>query len=231
MNLKVEQARAELDEAESSLQIAKIQLEKAVSLLSSFKIVAPFDGLVTQRGYHVGAYVQPPGLGNNKPLLTIARTDKMRVVTNVPDRDVPFVDVGDPAEVRLDALPGQVFRGKVARFAGVLDPASRTMRTEFEIMNPVQKLHAGMYGIVKIALDTEHAMRIATTAVMTDLPDPTCYRIIDGRTVKTVVRLGVHHGERVEVLDGLKEGDLVVVDPLKEEVQEGQMVEPEVLNR
>ena len=86
------------------------------------RIVSPYDGVVTFRGFHPGAFIRSPDAGTNVPSSRCARTDKMRVVTYVPDRDVPDLDRGDPAEIRLDALPGQTFRGKVARFAETEDP-------------------------------------------------------------------------------------------------------------
>ena len=96
--------------------------------------------------------VRPRG-GGEKPILTVARTDKVRVVTYVPDRDVPYTDVGDKAKLTLDALPGEVFEGTVTRFAETEDPQSRTMRTEVDLPNPKDRLREGMYGNLTIILD------------------------------------------------------------------------------
>ncbi len=74
----------------------------------------------------------------------------MRVVTYVPDRDVPLTDLGDNAMITLDALPGRQFAGKVARFSHSEEPESRTMRTEIDLENPDDLLREGMYGIARI---------------------------------------------------------------------------------
>jgi multidrug efflux pump subunit AcrA (membrane-fusion protein) len=83
-------------------------------------------------------------------LFPIQRTDRMRVVLSLPERDVPLVDPGDPAEVEIDALPGKKWSAKVARIAGSLDFRSRTMRVEIDLPNPTGQLLPGMYGRVTI---------------------------------------------------------------------------------
>ena len=83
----------------------------------------------------------------------MARTDLMRVIIYVPDRDTPLLDRGDPAVVRIDALGGEEFKGKVARFSEFELPTNRTMRTEVDLPNPTGRLRMGMYGPVSILLE------------------------------------------------------------------------------
>ena len=76
----------------------------------------------------------------------------VRVVVAVPGADAPRLRVGTEASIKLDALPGQVFKGKVARTAGALDPSKRTLRVEIDLPNPGGKVFPGMSGTVALAL-------------------------------------------------------------------------------
>src|SRR6185312_8957181 len=114
---KIEQAKADLEEAKATVDVDKASLDKAKVLVDYTKITSPYDGVITDRKFFRGAFIRSAADGNPIPLLTVARTDVVRVVTMVPDRDVPYVDVGDPAEVTLDALGSRVLKGKVSRYA------------------------------------------------------------------------------------------------------------------
>ena len=226
---RVDQARTDLMQTKSGARLVETNLNRAKIMANYTRVVSPYNGVVTFRGFHPGAFIRAPDAGTNIPVLTVARTDKMRVVTYIPDRDVPFLDRGDPAEIRLDALPGQTFRGKVARFAETEDPQSRTMRTEIDLENSGNKLREGMYGTVTIVLDERPGLAIPTTALARRSRDGSgsCVRIVDGRAVLTPIKLGYDDGERAEVLEGLKEGDTVALDPGADRLEPGQAVEVE----
>ena len=83
---------------------AKVNLDYA-------KIIAPFDGVVTHRSFHLGALIHSAAEGGQQPLLTVKRTDKMRVVVLVPDNDVVLTKLGETAVVSVDALGGRLFTG------------------------------------------------------------------------------------------------------------------------
>src|SRR5581483_8233299 len=105
---RVQQAEADVDEAAAEVKVAQAELEKAQVLVHFATITAPFDGVITQRSLFPGDYVKAADEGEtHTPLLTVQRTDRMRVIVQIPDRDVPYCDPGDPAVVELDALPGQ----------------------------------------------------------------------------------------------------------------------------
>ena len=141
---RVKKAEADLDEAKANVAVAEAKLGRANVLVGYTKITSPYDGVDHPAELlPAGPSSARPPRGATVPLLTVARTDKVRVVTQVPDRDVPFTDVGDPAEVTLDALGGEVFKGKVSRFAETEDPTSRTMHTEIDLPNPDNRLRAG----------------------------------------------------------------------------------------
>jgi RND family efflux transporter MFP subunit len=131
---------------------AEAALQKAKTLLALARVCAPFDGVVSRRGYFVGDYVASGGKGARLPLLTVERTDRVRVVVRVPDHDIPHVEVGGAAEVVLDALPGRRYSGRVARVGFAVDPRTRTMRAEIDLSNAHQQLRPGMAGTATLHL-------------------------------------------------------------------------------
>jgi RND family efflux transporter MFP subunit len=224
---RVEQTKADLLQARGGVRLAAIMREKAEIMAGYTRINSPYTGVITRRSFHPGDFVRAPDAGTNVPLLTVARTDKMRVVTRVPDRDVPYLDRGDPATITLDALPGRTFQGKVARFAESEDP-SRTMRTEIDLDNPGNQLREGMYCVVTIVLEAPQAtLTIPTSALVREGADGlvSCFRVVDGRAELVPIKVGRDDGNRVAVLEGLKEGDLVAVDPDADHLKPGQTVE------
>ena len=210
----VVKAKADLDEATSKVEVAEAKHEKLQVLVGYLKITSPYSGVITVRNVHPGYFVRSAAEGVEKPLLRVSRTDIMRVVTYVPDRDVPYVDVGDPAEVSLDALDS-TSEGKVSRFAEFEDPASRTMRTEIDLKNPDGKIKEGMYGTATIVLDkTRAALTIPTGCLAGESKNGKgkVFVVRDGKAKATEINVGADDGIRLEVLKGLTPDDLVIVN-------------------
>lgn len=213
---RVKKAEADLDEAKANVSVAAAKQARADAWLRYTKIRSPYDGLVTKRNFFRGAFIRSASEGGTIPLLTVARTDEVYVVTEVPDRDVPLTNVGDVAEITLDALGSKVFKGKVSRFAETEDPTSRTMHTEIDLPNPKNELRAGMYGIAKIFLDSAVKSSTLPESCLVgeskgDKAD--LYVIKDGKAKKTRVEVGSDDGIRVEILSGVTPQDDVIVNP------------------
>ena len=211
---KVEQARADLAEAKAAVSVAEARLATARVNVNYTQIVAPFDGVVTHRAFHPGAFVRSASEGGQASLLTVKRTDLMRVIVQVPDRDVVITSIGDPAEFAVDALGSQIFSGTVARMAESEDPTTRTMRVEIDLPNPKRLLREGMYGTATIVLEpVSHNLTVPPACVMehSGQTHGVVYLVRDGLVHRTPVELGADNGSLVEVLSGIKPGDSVVV--------------------
>jgi multidrug resistance efflux pump len=172
---KVEQARADQDYAKAEVAVATAQREKSAALLGYTVIRAPYTGVITRRSFHPGDFVRSADAGGDRvPVLSVERTDVMRVVVQVPDRDVPYVSAGDPAVVEIDALAGAVYRTtddrkvEVSRAAEAEDPHTRVMRTEIDLPNPDGRLRRGMYGRVTLTLSAgaASAVRVPSAALV-----------------------------------------------------------------
>jgi HlyD family secretion protein len=222
---RVAQARADLRYAEAEVETAKDKLEQSKVLLDYTVIRSPYTGVVTQRNFHPGDFIRSADAGYAKgervPVLAVERTDVMRVVIQVPERDVPFVDCGDPAVVEVDALPGVVFetRGsdkvEVSRLAASEDPQTRMMRTEVHVKNPDGKLRRGMFGRVtlKLQVGAPGAFRIPSAALFGKAGDGKgMVRLVRaGKAALVPVRIGADNGSDVEILSGVMAEDRVII--------------------
>jgi RND family efflux transporter MFP subunit len=208
----VDRSKADKYLAETTVDVSKANLDKMEELVKYLEIKSPYTGVVTVRNVHPGDFIRSAADGKEKPLLNVARTDKLRVVTYVPDRDVPYVDAGDPAEVALDALNASI-PGKVWRFADTEDPESRTMRTEILLENKDGKVRQGMFGQATIYLEnTKAALSVPADCLVGESKNGvgSVLLVRDGKAQKTEVKVGANDGIRVEILKGLTAGDLVI---------------------
>ena len=213
---KIDQAEADLEDAKAKVDVAEATVQKDRVFLEYTNIRSPYDGVITFRGFHPGDFINARDQGASIPLLNVDRTDKMRVVLQVPDSDVPYVNKGDQATVEIDALPGRKFPGKVARVANSEDPTTRTMRTEVDLMNDKGVLRDGMYGKVTVILEkASDAFSVPSSALIGDTENGkgTVYVVRGGKAYKAEVGLGADNGVDVEVVSGLKADDEVVVRP------------------
>lgn len=214
---RIQQAQADVSAAQAEVQVAQAELEKIQVQVSFATIHAPFDGVVTFRGMFPKDFVRAANEAGSTPLLTVQRTDKMRVVVMVPDRDVVYADVGDPAVLELDALPGKKFPVKISRIAESQDPQTRLMRVELDLKNPTGRIRNGMYCHATILLDkaTEKMSIPASCLVSKSENDGAgkVYVVRDGHARLVAVRIGEDNGLRVEILGGLKATDQVILQP------------------
>jgi RND family efflux transporter MFP subunit len=214
---KLQQAEADVVEAESQVKVAEAELEKTEVQIGYSTIYAPFDGVVTSRSLFPGDFVRSAGEGGTQlPLLTIQRTDRMRVIVQVPDRDVPYADVGDPAMVQIDAFPDRKYDAKVSRIAHSEDPQTRLMRVEIDLPNPTGEIREGMYGRVTILLDKSPDILSVPSACLVGKAEKgkaNVFVVEAGKAHCRKVQIGTNNGIRVELLAGLTESDEVILQP------------------
>jgi RND family efflux transporter MFP subunit len=227
---KARAALADLDVAENRIQVADAEVKKVEALIKMATIQVPFDGVLTRRWVDPGAMIKDPGA----PLLTVMQTNRVRVLVDVPQRDVPFLNTreqnpnedgnGDPVKVNIPSLaqvvPKGEFQGWVTRMSGLLDPMTRTMRTEIEVDNPNGYLRPGMYGTALLLLEEHHSVLTipASALVRRGEGKLEVYHVAEaqgepltGVLLRKEVELGLDNGEVVEILRGLTGNELVVL--------------------
>jgi RND family efflux transporter MFP subunit len=214
---KVSQADADIEEAEADVKVAQAEVGKTQEMLNYATIPARFDGVVTQRSQdaYEGVYIRAITSGGVTPLLTVQRTDLMRVVVQLPDRDVPYADVGDEATVELDSQPGKPFKATIARKADALDPQTRMMRVELDLPNTTGKVFHGMFGRVTIVLEKSvNVLALPESCIVnrTDTGKGQVFVVRAGKVYLKNVDIIGYEGSNVGV-SGLKATDDVVVRP------------------
>jgi len=213
---RVSQAKSDVVEARAFVRVAEARLARAKVLAGYTRVTSPFDGVVTRRTFHPGAFIRSAADGAPEPLLTVMRTDRMRVVIQVPDLDVPLLDVGDKVTVAVDALKGREIAGVVARLGKSEDPTTRTMRVEVDLPNVDGSLVEGMYGRATIELQsaTDHLTVPAACVIgHAERGKAAVYLVRDGRARRALVTVGNDDGTSVEILSGVGPNDEVILRP------------------
>jgi HlyD family secretion protein len=213
---KVREARADLVEAQAFARVVGSRLDRARVLADYTRIKAPFDGVVTRRNFHPGAFIRSAADGSSLPLLTVARTDLMRVVVQVPDLDVPLLDPGDKATILVDSLKSVPFSGVVSRLARSEDPTTRTMRAEIDLPNPDGRLVEGMYSRATIELQApSRNLTVPASCVVGHSTNARAIAFVvrDGKACRVPVTIGNDDGSDIEVISGLNPADEVVNRP------------------
>src|SRR6266404_4584172 len=131
----VAKAQADVDVAKARLEVAQADRDHVQTLLQYTKVRAPFDGVVTRRSLNTGDFVQPASASKGESLFVVEKVDPVRVFVNVQELEAVWVRDGDTALIRPQSLQGQLFKGKVTRTSGALNPQNRTLRTEIDLLS------------------------------------------------------------------------------------------------
>jgi RND family efflux transporter MFP subunit len=204
---QAEVVKAEADEevANKEVEVAQANRDYVSTLLDYAQVRAPFPGRVTRRNIDTGHFVRPAKGPDEKPLFVVARTDRMRVAVAVSEVDAVWVPKGAPATVRIQALQGREFPGKVARTSWSLDRTARTLRAEIDLENPGGMLRPNMYAYVTVTgvhpgVWTLPASAVVTRGDVTQGYQSYCYRVEGRKVRRTPVQVGARAGDVVEVL-------------------------------
>ena len=203
-----------VDAAKAKFLTAKASLDRAETLLNFCTITAPFSGAVTRRFVDPGAFIPAATSGSaaqGAAIVTLMDFSVVRVQVAVPEPEVPFIKKSLPVQVRVEELPGQAFPGTITRYSPSLDEA-KTMLVEIDLQNPRNQLIPGMYTTVKIGVEKKSdALLLPLDAVMIEKAGSSAFTIVDGKAKKQALRTGFNDGAFIEILDGIKPGDAVIL--------------------
>jgi RND family efflux transporter MFP subunit len=228
---QVAASKATLGAAEEAVRAAAANQERVESLLSYAKITAPFTGVITKRYADVGGLIQS-GVNSQtqtEPVVNLAQNDRMRLILRIPESTVPRIHVGRSVDVSVPSL-NRTFKGTVSRFAYDIKQDTRTMHTEVDVPNPDLVLMPGMYAYATLTLDQrEGALAVPIQAVSLQGSRGSVLIVGSGnRLEERDVTVGIQTPTKVEVLGGLKEGDLVVIGN-RDQSKPGDVVQPKLL--
>jgi RND family efflux transporter MFP subunit len=225
---QVSAALQRVQAAESRYQSAIASLAHEAALVEYTRIVAPFNGVVTQRYASDGAMIQA-GIASQTqamPVVKVSQNNPLRLMLPVPEEDVAAIHDGQHVTVDVPALQ-RTFDGTITRFADRVDMSTRTMTAEVDVKNPQFTLIPGMYAEVK--LGTAEAMN--ATAVPPEAVDGSGDSqrlfVVDaaGMVQTRKVRTGIQSPQYVQILSGVNEGD-VVITSRRSDLHDGQKVQP-----
>jgi RND family efflux transporter MFP subunit len=177
------------------------------------RVVAPFDGVVTRRNVDVGTLVQADATSGTF-MFTLDRSNVLRIQLFVPQDAAIGVKPGIDAIVRIPEMPGRTFPSTVTRIADALDPASRTLLTEIDLPNPNHELSPGMYCTVELKVPRKTPSLIVPAGAIVFDADGLHVLVVENGVVHSRKITEVRDlGTEVEVSDGVKAGDQVVLTP------------------
>jgi RND family efflux transporter MFP subunit len=176
-------------------------------------VMAPFDGVITQRNVDVGTLVQADAASGTF-MFTLAHSDIIRIQLYVPQDDALGVTPGTSAMVRVPEMPGRDFPGQVTRIADALQPGTRTLLTEIDVPNPDHALSPGMYCRVELKIRRKTSSLIVPSEAIIFNRDGLSVAVVDDGVVNLRKITSVRDfGTTVEVSSGVAEGDKVVLNP------------------
>lgn len=185
-------------------------LAMAEQNLSDTVIIAPFAGLIVERFINQGEFVStmPPS-----PLFLMMNIDKVKTEIGLPEIHIARIHIGNPVDVTVDTYPGIIFKGTVSTINPMVDPVSRAFTVKVEIPNKNHRLKPGMFARVKIYPAIHKGALIVPFKSVMKREGTTVVFVIEGTTVKLrAVTAGITNEREIEVIDGVKEGEEVVVE-------------------
>ena len=201
-------SQQQYDESLARLENATALLERDRVRLAKTQLSAPFDGILGLRQVSLGDYVSP-----GQALVNLESVDPIKLDFKLAEKYASKLVKGLKLEVRVDAWPGRVFRGEIQAVDPRLDEATRTVKVRARLSNPDLALKPGMFA--NIVLDLGHlreALFVPEQAVQAKGSTAMVFRVIDGKAVITPVKTGERRTGFVEISDGIKEGDPIVID-------------------
>ena len=207
-------SQAQLDTAQTQLELARSRADAAAAQLGQSErarrdaeVKAPFAGLIAQRFVSVGEFVQP-----GTPLFELVALDPIEVEFRVAEVDSSRVRSGQVVDVRVAPFPDEVFQATVTLVSPMIDPASRTLRVKGTLANPDGKLRPGLFARADLGVaHREAVLMIPDEAVLERSDGKVVFRMAGPDKVeRRVIQTGAHKGGKVEVVEGLANGDKVV---------------------
>lgn len=206
----VDADRSQVTAAEQNTEAARQVLQSVSEMEGYLKVVAPFDGVVTERNVHPGALVGPTGGPQAQPMLRVMKNDRLRLVVPVPEAYVADVRRGTPITFTVPAYPGETFTATIARVAQSVDVKTRTMAIELDVANREGRLAAGTFCQVQWPVHRPKPSLFVPSTSVTSTTDRTfVVRISNGKTEWVDVKTGLTSGRLIEVFGDLRPGDNV----------------------
>jgi HlyD family secretion protein len=192
--------KTDIDASAAAMKLAERHLEDA-------SIRAPFDGYIQQRMVSVGELVKA-----QMPVMTVVRVDPLKLLSEIPERMAPWVKLGQPLTLKVDAFPDKDFTATVARISPAVNTQTRTFAFEGLAPNSEGTLKPGTFARVRLETSlVEQVMTIPYAAMQYRYGVYRAFRVEGDRLAARELKTGDRIGDRMEILDGLSRGDRVAL--------------------
>jgi len=186
------------------------------------KVLSPLTGRILKADLDKGSLLNP-----QTPVAIVADILSVKIKIDVSEVDYPKVKIGNKAILKVDAYPGREFEGKLVKLDKYIDPQTRTAQAEIEVPNKEGLLIPGSFARITLFAGT-HKARVFPLDALLRMPGTGsyyCFKVENNRAKKVFLKIGVIQENLVEIKEGLKEGDLVIVSG-QGALEEGTPVEP-----
>jgi len=213
---------ADLNLKKADMEAAQANLQRLEDLKNFDRVTAPFDGTITVRNTDIGQLI---AADSGPELFHLAQTNPLRVYVRVPQPLIHAIEAKQHAELTFQELPGSEFTAIVMRTAGAVDVTSRTLQVELQVPNPKGEILAGSYAQVRFRDASGATPLTISDNALIFRAEGTQMAVVDdhNKVHLATVKLGRDFGSTIEVLDGLKTSDRVILNP-PDAVAEGMSV-------
>ncbi len=202
-------SKQQLDAQKTQLDVSRHSVD---NLKENAVLTSPISGVVTNRAFDPGDVYMPTGASG---ILTIMQIDRLKVVTNIPERYFPLVKDGMAVDIELEIFPGEVFPGKVSLVYPAIDASTRTFKIEVTVNNGDMKLRPGMLCNVVMNFGSVKHVLVPDIAVQKQQGSSERYVFVVNQQTSTVerhsVEVGQIVGDKYEIISGINNGDEVVI--------------------
>jgi RND family efflux transporter MFP subunit len=216
----------------ATVKSAQANVARLQQMVDFEKIYAPFDGVITARNTDIGQLIQAGSAagtgsttGGGKELFHVAAINKLRVFVEVPQVYSHAAKPGMQADLTLPELPGRRFAGALVRTADAMDPVTRTLTVEVDVVNSTGMLYPGAYAQVHFKVKSNQvALIVPASSLMFRSEGLRLPTVVNGNRISLVpVIVGRDFGDTIEVLSGLSESASIVENP-PDSLVEGEVV-------
>ncbi len=212
---ETDNATGALAATKATVQANQANVSRLLQLQSFEKIYAPFSGVITARKTDIGDLIDAGASGGSKTdLFDMAQPDKLRVYVNVPESYSQAVRPGLMADLTLAEFPGRRFPGRLARTSEAIDPVSRTLLVEIDVVNPTGVLLTGSYAEVHLKLPAGTSSYVVPVNTLLFRKEGLRLAVVNaGKATLTPVTPGHDFGDRMEIVGGLRGDESIIVNP------------------
>jgi multidrug efflux pump subunit AcrA (membrane-fusion protein) len=239
----VESAQSNLEAMQNAVKAAQGSLAREQALADFEQVRSPINGTITARNVDAGNLVSASGLAlglaavpggstggpptggaQGGELFDVVDLGSLEVFVSVPEQDAPFVQTGQPVDITLSELPGETFKGRVVRSSDSLSPQTRTLLAEVQITDAQHRLRPGMFASAQMHYRAPDPGILISGDSLLSLARGQFVPVVENNVIQMrEVNVGRDLGTQVYITAGLKDGDIIVVNP-NDEVKQGARV-------